>query len=85
MSNTSGAVEYGVKMGIFTASAISVFSLFSNQNVPLHSVVAVGLGTGLGLSVSRSIISKLGGNIDLVSAEKKGTTFTVRLPVVMVQ
>jgi signal transduction histidine kinase len=37
-------------------------------------------GTGLGLSVSRGIVEKLGGKIDVESRLGEGTSFTVTLP-----
>jgi two-component system NtrC family sensor kinase len=38
-------------------------------------------GTGLGLSVVWGIIENHGGRIELKSAENKGTTFTIKLPI----
>lgn len=38
--------------------------------------------TGLGLSISRQIIENHHGTIDVTSEEKKGSTFTIQLPVV---
>ncbi|MCK9320605.1 MAG: HAMP domain-containing histidine kinase [Bacteroidales bacterium] len=38
-------------------------------------------GSGLGLSIVKSIIEMIGGEIDFVSQENKGTTFNVYLPI----
>lgn len=38
-------------------------------------------GTGIGMSVSYSIISKFGGEIQVDSVEKRGTTITILLPI----
>jgi signal transduction histidine kinase len=37
-------------------------------------------GNGLGLYISKSIVDRLGGSLSFRSAEGKGTTFTVELP-----
>jgi signal transduction histidine kinase len=38
-------------------------------------------GFGLGLAICRKIVHQHGGNLNIVSEEKKGTTVTVDLPV----
>ncbi len=48
---------------------------------PFFTTKPLGEGTGLGLSVSYSIVSEHGGYIDVESEEKKGSIFTVWLPV----
>jgi two-component system, NtrC family, sensor kinase len=48
---------------------------------PFYTTKGVGKGTGLGLSVSHDIVSALGGRIEVSSANKGETTFTIHLPV----
>jgi signal transduction histidine kinase len=47
---------------------------------PLFTTKAGGSGTGMGLSISRSIVRQHGGEIDCASIPGKGTCFTIRLP-----
>lgn len=49
---------------------------------PFFTTKDVGKGTGLGLSVSYDIIQKHHGDINVQSEVGKGTTFTVRIPVI---
>ncbi|MCG7532052.1 ATP-binding protein [Psychrobium sp. MM17-31] len=48
---------------------------------PFYTTKPVGVGTGLGLSVSFGIIDKHGGKISAHSEEGQGTTFTIVLPI----
>ena len=48
---------------------------------PFFTTQDVGSGTGLGLTVSRDIITAHGGNIEVSSKLNAGTTFTIHLPI----
>ena len=50
---------------------------------PFFTTKETGKGTGLGLWVSYSIIEKMGGTIALESEVGRGTTFTVKIPIVV--
>jgi len=47
---------------------------------PFFSTKSTGEGTGLGLFVTRRIIEKLGGTIEVESLLGRGTSFCIRLP-----
>ena len=47
---------------------------------PFFTTKAPGHGTGLGLSMVQTIVTGLGGTVDVMSAVGQGTTFVVRLP-----
>jgi two-component system NtrC family sensor kinase len=50
---------------------------------PFFTTKEKGKGTGLGLWISYNIIEKMGGMIDLKSRPGEGTTFTVKLPIII--
>jgi CheY-like chemotaxis protein len=47
---------------------------------PFFTTKEVGIGTGLGLSLVHSIVTELGGGIQVASRPQGGSTFTVYLP-----
>jgi signal transduction histidine kinase len=49
---------------------------------PFVTTKPIGIGTGLGLSVCRRIVTALGGTIEFQTAVGVGTTFVVVLPIV---
>jgi len=49
---------------------------------PFFTTKEVGKGMGLGLSITYSIVKKHGGTIDVATEVGRGTTFTVRVPLV---
>ncbi len=51
---------------------------------PFFTTKPTGKGTGLGLAVSKGIIEKHGGSIEVESRVGEGTTFTIHLPIVAV-
>ncbi len=50
---------------------------------PFYTTKEPGKGTGLGLAVSFMIIEKMGGSISVKSSIGEGTTFTIRLPLIV--
>jgi two-component system, cell cycle sensor histidine kinase and response regulator CckA len=48
---------------------------------PFFTTKSAEHGTGLGLWTARDVVSRYGGEIDLLSAPEEGSTFRVRLPI----
>ncbi len=47
---------------------------------PFYSTKEAGKGTGLGLSMSRRIVERHGGSVEIESESGEGTCVTIRLP-----
>ena len=54
-----------------------IFDPFAQERVDARSVYQ---GTGLGMAIVKSLIHQMGGTIDVVSHEGKGSRFTITLP-----
>jgi signal transduction histidine kinase len=64
-------------LGISAATQKKLFSPFVQANEAIASKFG---GTGLGLVITKSLITAMGGTIGVKSAEGKGSTFTLTLP-----
>ncbi|HZI98949.1 MAG TPA: ATP-binding protein, partial [Actinomycetales bacterium] len=66
-------------IGIPEAEQDQLFSRFFRASNAVDRAVP---GTGLGLTIVRSIVEHHGGSLELDSSPGRATTFTVRLPLV---
>ena len=64
-------------IGIPAESLDKVFHRFFQENRDASREMG---GTGLGLSISYGIVTDHGGQLEALSAEGEGTTFTITLP-----
>ncbi|MES2582461.1 MAG: MASE4 domain-containing protein [Pseudomonadota bacterium] len=72
-------IDNGIGMGEETLSQL--FTAFTQADV---STTRRFGGTGLGLVISSNLAQRMGGTISVVSAPGQGSTFTLRLPFVVV-
>ncbi len=87
----SNRIEISVRdtgCGMNSAQQELVFKFGDERAKAMRRQGAIGTrkdanSTGLGLFISKQLIECMGGEIDFVSHEGKGTTFTVRLPIRM--
>ncbi|MFR9066044.1 MAG: ATP-binding protein [Faecalibacterium prausnitzii] len=54
-----------------------MFEPFAQENAGARSVYG---GTGLGMSITKSLVDKMGGTIGVESKQGVGTTYTITLP-----
>lgn len=66
-------------IGIDAESIPLVFEKFYRAHAPSHNEIP---GSGLGLSIVKTIIERHGGKIWVDSREREGSTFTITLPVI---
>ena len=64
-------------LGIPLADQATIFDAFTRSTSPEARAVA---GSGLGLTITRRIVERHGGSIEIVSAAGEGATVLVRLP-----
>jgi signal transduction histidine kinase len=77
--NGSGLIairDHGI--GIAPADQMRIFDKFTRLDPGLSRGVG---GTGLGLYITRELVTRMGGRIHVDSAPGRGSTFTVELPV----
>ena len=65
-------------IGIRQDKIDSIFEAFNQQDT---STTRKYGGTGLGLSISLNLVKQMGGALEVESVVKKGSTFTIKLPV----
>jgi signal transduction histidine kinase len=99
ISNAEAAIKEKSKSGTITITTQRVNNhvniIFSDNGCgikkqllprifdPFFTTKEIGKGTGLGLSICYSIIVKHGGKISVKSQVNEGSTFTIRMPVVI--
>lgn len=77
----SGALVVAVRdsgIGIAADKLDTVFQAFEQADASTRRQFG---GTGLGLAISRELAQTMGGTLDVVSVEGRGTTFTLTIPV----
>jgi len=68
-------------IGMNEAQTSVLFQAFQQAH---NNTLVENEGTGLGLTISRTLCRAMGGDIDVKSEESKGSTFVISLPVVVV-
>ena len=82
LGNQDGIVTYrwvirDTGIGMNEAFLAHIFDPFSQEHIDARSVYH---GTGLGMSIVKSLIDKMGGSIEVSSREGEGSEFVITLP-----
>ena len=64
-------------IGLSPDEQTKLFTKFFRSQRPEARLIK---GTGLGLALTKALVERLGGTIEVESAVDRGSTFTVRLP-----
>lgn len=77
------AIEKGILREFTSLSEEQVFNLIFAPGFSTADKVTNVSGRGVGMDVVKRNIESLHGNVDIVSGEGEGTTFTIRLPLTL--
>lgn len=87
--NTARIKEKAIQNGLMTpeeadrASPKQLHMLIFAAGFSTAAAVTAVSGRGVGMDVVRTNIEKIGGTVDLLSEEGKGTTFTIKIPLTL--
>jgi two-component system chemotaxis sensor kinase CheA len=87
--NREKVLQVSLKAGIISEESIPAMSDKEIYNLIFHSGISTSdfitdlSGHGLGLAIVKENVSMLGGSISVDSERSKGTTFTIKLPVML--
>lgn len=87
--NTERIKQKAIEKGVMTKEELAeatdkqIHNLIFDAGFSTAEKVTSVSGRGVGMDVVRSNIEKIGGTVDLVSEEGKGSTFTIKIPLTL--
>ncbi len=82
VAKEEGQIRFDISdtgIGIKQEDVAGLFDAFSQADAHKNRDIK---GTGLGLAISKSLVDSMGGSIDVHSEYGKGTTFSIRIPLI---
>ena len=76
-------VEAALKLGLFPEAEGGAVPLLFKSGISTSAAVTGISGRGLGLAIVQEKVDKLGGEIDVETAPRRGTVFRLRLPLTL--